>query len=343
MRTLLTSLIILSSFLYGLSATELPDKRNKAKKIVTATQRIYLPDYPGAHNPSIVKYNDDYILTFRYLPNRFDLPWISYIGVVLLDESFEPISSVQLLDTRLYSKETPSQSEDARIFVCNGKYYVVYNDNTEVTFPSMWDRRDMYIAELICENNQFILQKPIKLIHETKFSRVLWQKNWSPFEWNNMLLFSYSVNPHEVVCSNVDSGLCKPLYETYQPIQWYLGHLKGGTPAQKIGDEYYLAFFHSGIYTTSTCSNHRDLWHYYMGAYTFSAEPPFTMTRISTSPIDAPSFYTFSNYDKRIIYPGGFVVEGSTVYLAYGKDDSEIWIATIDLNNLLGSMVPIYD
>ncbi|MBA2727713.1 MAG: hypothetical protein H0U49_06025 [Parachlamydiaceae bacterium] len=341
MKTLLISVMILSSLFFGSTGAELPNKDNKPKKIVTATQRIYLPEYPGAHNPSIIRYNDNYLLTFRYLPNRYDLPWLSYIGVVLLDDSFEPIFSSQLIDTRLYNNTTPSQSEDARIFACNDKCYVVYNDNTEVTFPSIWDRRDMFIAELTFENDQFVLTEPLKLVHENKYAHVLWQKNWSPFEWNGKLLFSYSINPHEVISPNLETGICKPLYETNKPIQWYLGRLRGDTPAQKIDSGNYLAFFHSGVYCSSNCSNDRDLWHYYMGAYTFSSQPPFAVNRISRAPIESPGFYTFSSYDKRVIYPGGFIVEGSTIYLAYGKDDSEIWIATIDLNNLIDSMVPI--
>lgn len=343
MKTLWTTLIVLSILVFGLSSAEPSKRKDKTKRIVTATKQIYLPEYPGACNPSIIKFNDNYLLTFRFLPNRYDLSWVSYIGVVLLDELFEPLTSVQLLDTRIDNKTTPSQSEDARIFAYNGKYYLIYNDNTEVTFPSSWDRRDMYIAELICNNDQFVLSNPLKLVHEGKYATVLWQKNWCPFEWDGQLLFSYSQNPHEVLYSNLNTGACQTFCTTHKPIQWYLGRLRGGTPPQKIGKDHFLTFFHSGVYTSSVCSSDRDLWHYYMGAYTFSTEPPFAINKISSQPIDAPGFYTFSNHDKRIIYPGGFIIEGSTVYLAYGKDDAEIWIATIDLNNLLESMVPVYD
>jgi len=343
MKTLLTTMIVFFSLLCELSGVELPKQKNKGKKVVTSTKRIYLPDYPGAHNPSIIKHNDNYLMIFRYIPNRLEFHWISYIGIVLLDESFEPVTSAQLLDTRNYNKGTPSQSEDARIVVCNGKYYVLYNDNMEITSPSTFERRDMYIAELMCEGNCFFLSKPLKLVHEYKYSQVLWQKNWSPFEWNGQMLLSYSVNPHEVLCPDLDDGVCQFLCETPKRLQWYFGRLRGGTPALKIDSENYLTFFHSGVYTTSSCSNDRDMWHYYMGACTFSAEPPFAINRISPAPIDAPSFYTFSACDKRIIYPGGFIVEGSTIYLSYGKDDSEVWIATIDLNNLMESMVPLYD
>ena len=49
----------------------------------------------------------------------------------------------------------------------------------------------MYIAELIFDEEQFMLATPLKLRHNTNYARVLWQKNWSPFEWNGKLLFSY--------------------------------------------------------------------------------------------------------------------------------------------------------
>lgn len=308
--------------------------------IVTSTKRIYLSRYQGAYNPSIVKFNDGYLLTFRYLPNRIFQPWLSYIGVVLLNESFEPISNPELLDTRLIFKGTPSQSEDARIFAYNDKLYLIYNDNVDLVFPSMWDRRDMYIAELIYNGNQFYLSDPIKVFHETKYPYVLWQKNWSPFVWKGNLLLSYTLNPHEVITPNLTGGSCQYCFETMKSINWNFGSLRGGTPAQLFDGEY-LAFFHSAIVTTSTCSDNREMWHYVMGAYTFASEPPFELTKISSIPIDAPGFYTYSSYEKRIIYPGGFVVSGPNLYLAYGKDDSEIWIATINLNALKESMIPI--
>lgn len=62
---------------------------------------------------------------------------------------------------------------------------------------------------------------------------------------------------------------------------------------------------------------------------------------MSTAPIEYPGFYTYSTYDKRVIYPGGFVADGSNLYVAYGKDDCEVWIATIDYHELKKSMAPV--
>lgn len=338
-KTFIGFIIFISTF-YGFCEAESFAPKPLVNKIVASTKRIYLPGYPGAYNPSIVKYNDGYLLTFRYLPNRSGLPWLSYIGVVVLDDSFDPVSDIQLLDTRFSSKSTPSQSEDARVFAYNGKYYVIYNDNMDVTFPSIWERRDMYIAEITYVDNEFILSEPIKLIHKTKYSSVLWQKNWTPFEWNGTLLLTYTINPHEVLYPDLETGLCRQVYETSKSIKWNFGALRSSSPAQIVNEEY-LAFFHSGVVTSSDCSDNRELWHYFMGAYTFSADPPFEISKISSSPIDDPSFYTFSSYDKRVIYPGGYVVDSPNIYVAYGKDDCEIWIAKIKIKELFQSLVPV--
>lgn len=312
------------------------------QKIVTSTKRIFLQDFPGAYNPSIIQFEGNYLLTFRYLPNRFEQPWISQIGIVVLDPSFEQISDPVLIDTRFNYNNTPSQSEDARIFAYNGKLYLIYNDNMDLVFPSPWERRDMFIAELIYSDNEFVLCDPIKLYHETKYQNVLWQKNWSPFEWNGNLFLTYTINPHEILCPNLATGVCQSTYETFTPkaLNWHLGPIRGGTPPIFVNGEY-LAFFHSGIKTSSASSNNVELWHYYMGAYTFSAEPPFELTKISSSAIIHPSFYTYSTYEKRVIYPGGFVVDGPNLHVAYGKDDCEIWIATMNYQELKKSMVTI--
>ncbi len=311
-------------------------------KLVISTKRIYLPSYPGAYNPSIIKFKEGYLMIFRYLPSRYHQPWLSCIGAVLLNNSFEPISHTQLIDTRFNDKRTFSQAEDPRVFSFDDRLFLIYNDNMEKMYPSLQDRRDMYIAELFYLHKQFFISDPVKLVHESRYDTVLWQKNWSPFVWNGSLLFSYSINPHEVVIPDLSTGICKRVYETNRALSWNYGTLRGSAPVQLVDGEY-LGFFHSGTVTRTTSSDNRDMWHYFMGAYTFAAEPPFELTKISPFPIDSLEFYTYSSYEKRVIYPGGFVVDGSNLYLSYGKDDSEIWIATIDLNALKDSLVPAHE
>jgi predicted GH43/DUF377 family glycosyl hydrolase len=331
---------ILSLVFFTLPALEMLDSNDNPYKIIKSTKRLYLPACPGANNPSIMEFEDNYLLTFRWTPKHWDEPWISFIGIVILDKSLNQISKVELLDTRLYNRTTPSQSEDARILSVNGKIYLLYNDNMKIIFPTHWERRDMYAVELIYQNNEFILGEPLRLRHAKKYREKPWQKNWTPFEWQNKLLLSYAINPHEVLLPNLETGNCNSFFESNKKINWDYGEIRGGTPGILVDGEY-LAFFHSGEIKQTPASEFHELWHYFMGAYTFSAEPPFELTKISPEPLSVPEFYTYSYYSKRVIYPGGFVVYGPNIYLAYGKDDCEVWIATIDIKELKNSLVPL--
>jgi predicted GH43/DUF377 family glycosyl hydrolase len=310
-------------------------------QIVIATKKICFEKFPDAYNPSIIKIDRGYLCTFRYHPNHYAYPWISYVGIVELNEAFEPISEPQLLKTRLKNSKTPSQAEDARLFCYQGRYFLIYNDNLEQINPNYSNRRDIFIAELFYSDGHYFLSAPRKLIYEAVYQSRIWQKNWIPFEYQGRLFLTYMINPHEIIYPNLLNGLCYQYVRSEADITWSWGQLRGSSTA--ILDEgEYLAFFHSGIVTTSTSSFGLEMWHYYMGAYTFSSEPPFQITRISPTPIIADDFYTYSNFFKRVILPGGFVISDDYIYVAYGKDDCEMWIATLNKKALKASLVPVH-
>lgn len=311
------------------------------KHVVLATKQIKLSKFPGAFNPSLLKVDEGFLLSFRYQPERSKKSWISYIGLVLLNEKFEPISEPELLNTRLFSNKVPSQSEDARLFSFKKRIFLVYNDNMEVVVTSRFQRRDMYLGEVIRDkDNRFSLSTPLNLDYELKRVSQFWQKNWSPFEWDGKLLFSYTVNPHEVLYVNRLDGRCYHYYDTKISLDWKWGDIRGGTPAQLISDNEYLAFFHSGVKGSSPYAPlGKEAWHYFAGAYLFSSTPPFHITRITPVPINGEGFYTSSDREKRVIFPGGFVVSGPLIYLAYGKDDEEVWVAILDKEALITQLV----
>lgn len=306
---------------------------------VLETKQIKLDKFPQAFNPSILKISEGFLLVFRHCPYPKKL-WVSHIGVVLLNDKLEQISEPILLKSRRDNDLVPPQGEDARIFSHNDKMYLIYNDNDYYENPSIYERRDMFIAELKYENGLFSLLEPAMLFHEKKYESTNWQKNWVPFSWNDKIFLAYSLLPHEILLPDFKTGECNSCYETVSPISWKWGTLRGGTPAILINGEY-LAFFHSSTITRSIASKGLNMWHYYMGAYTFSAEPPFCITKMTTSPIIGNLFYSFSNFHKRVVFPGGVAVSDSLIYLAYGKDDAEMWIATIDYKKLKTVLVPL--
>ena len=312
------------------------------KEIVLASKQILLPQCPDAFNPSLIKTEEGFLLIFRYCPDRVRESHVSYIGAVFLNESFDVISEPQLLSTRRSNSKTLSQSEDPRIFSYRGRNFIVFNDNPEIENPTFEERRDIYLAELYFQRSEgiFSLSSPIKLIYEEKYKTQWWQKNWIPFEWNKKLLLVYTIDPHEIIDPNLTNGKCYLGYRTETKLDWKWGTLRGSTPALLIDGEY-LSFFHSGLYTATEASWGCELWHYYMGAYAFSSEPPFNITKITPAPIIGDGFYTTSYCEKRVIFPGGCVVSGPYIYVAYGKDDHEMWIATLDKTALQKFLKPV--
>ena len=308
--------------------------------IVLATKRLIFEEFPDAYNPSIVPFQEGYLLCFRHVPNHHVHPWVSHTGIVILDKTFTPISKPQLLKMRPKQSKTPSQAEDARLFTYKGRVFLIYNDNIEVTHPTLSDRRDMFVAELFYQNGFFTISAARKLIHEAEYQSRIWQKNWVPFEWNGMLLLTYSVNPHEILYPNFVSGNCYPYHKTELDLAWKWGGLRCSVPPL-LDEGEYLSFFHSASFTSSPASWGYDMWHYFMGAYTFSKDPPFHITKMSASPIIGDNFYTPSSFYKRVVFPGGCVISDSYIYVAYGKDDREIWIATLDKAALKRSLIPV--
>ena len=108
------------------------EKPLNQQKLVVATTRIYLEDFKDAWNPSIIQVDDGFLMCFRYSPDQNYQPWLSYIGIVLLDDAFQPISKPELLAPRLKNSKTPSQAEDARIFRYQDRMFLIYNDNVDI-------------------------------------------------------------------------------------------------------------------------------------------------------------------------------------------------------------------
>ncbi|OGN64307.1 MAG: hypothetical protein A3E80_05615 [Chlamydiae bacterium RIFCSPHIGHO2_12_FULL_49_9] len=329
--------LLLSARLFG---QELDLSSWVGPELVLSAKQIILPKFPGAFNPSILETDAGYILTFRYCPDNYWNPWVNFIGAALLDDSYNLISEPELLSTGLNTCCVKSQAEDARIFSYQNRIYLIYNDNVEVSRPWYRDRRDLFIAELIYKDGHFSLLHPIKLFYEHRYYSQYWQKNWTPFVWNDRLFLSYSINPHEILFPNLNDGSCYHCYETAAPIPWTLGVIRGSSPAILVDGEY-LSFFHSGHQLKSSVSRGGILWHYFMGAYTFSPNPPFQITKFSQEPIVGRGFYAPSHHEKKVIFPGGFVVSGSKIIVAYGRDDEEIWIAELDKGKLMNSLIPV--
>lgn len=325
----------------GLGATQGKPQRLSDReflRIVDSVTQIKFEAYPNAFNPSLAEHEGKLFLCFRHLPQEKEDPWISHIYLVRLSENLTPIGAPQLLNTRQEAPYSIMQSEDARLISSDGKLWIVYNDSYRED-PS--GRRDMYLAEVRVDKPVYTLEKPLKLTHGRDYPTQHCQKNWAPFSYEGKLLFTYTIQPHEIIAFDPESGEAAPLSSTVIPsLQWQFGMLRGGTPAMEVEGKY-LSFFHSSLFGASRATGGKAKWHYFLGAYTFSKEAPFQIDAMTPKPLTHGDFYTYSQSPKRVIFPGGFVIKGETILLAYGKDDHEMWIAAIQKNKLLNAMIPV--
>lgn len=221
--------------------------------------------------------------------------------------------------------------------------YIVYSDNSDPTITRGGFR--VHFAELDFDGSCFAIDYPECLHHFEGENKDRREKNWVPFEYNSSLLLAYSLTPHLILYPIYGTGSCKTVATTMGSIQWEWGEPRGGTPGILVGNEY-LAFFHSSKELATTHSEGKNILHYFMGAYTFSCEPPFAITKISPEPIVGKNFYKGAIYKPywkpvRVVFPCGFLCDDKYIWVAYGRQDHEVWIAKLDKKGLFDSLLPV--
>lgn len=317
------------------------------------TKRIEIPGHKDAFNASIVFWRGSLILSFRELPplieideNMVNSASISRIGLVFLNEDLDVEGSSYMLEIpeSIRNGNLISRAEDARLINVDEHLYIVFSDNKDEVVTE--GRFRMYVGELDFDGRSFFFKSLERLAEFPGELSTRREKNWSPFDFEGRLLLSYSISPHLVFEPLLDgSESCKFFSLSSSGALWKWGELRGGTPALRIGSKY-LAFFHSSIDMKSVHSNGESTLHYFMGAYLFEKEAPFKLTHISKEPIIGENFYhgkTYPYYWKPVqaVFPCGFVSDGEWIYLSYGRQDHEIWIAKLDQQKLLESLSPI--
>jgi predicted GH43/DUF377 family glycosyl hydrolase len=330
------------SLLWAFSAYAegLIDLQTKVQDFVLETKRIEVPGYPHAFNPSVVRWQGALWLSFRTIPDPRQ-SFTSYLGLIELDEEFRPVGQPQLLLTRFPFSQAPSRAEDARLLTVGESLYIVYSDNEDAEISRGGFR--MYVAELEYRNGLFYLEQSEKLVRFEGEDAAVREKNWVPFDYKGTLLLAYSLQPHRILCPLRGTGACETVATSASGAPWEWGILRGGTAAVRCGSEY-LAFFHSSLPMASVHSAGKQIVHYFMGAYTFQAEPPFAITRMSPEPIVGPGFYKGAYYPPywktvRVVFPGGILMDDAHVWVVYGREDHECWVMKLDKARLLSSLL----
>lgn len=319
----------------------LVDLEESLSECVVDTKQIILKEYPHAFNPSIIRWNERLLMSFRVIPDA-KKPFESWLGLVWLDDNLEPASQTQKLELRDPHSWAPSRMEDGRLIEVNGSLFLVYSDNEDMAISKGGFR--VYVAKLEEKRGLFTVTHIERLSAFPGNDDNKREKNWVPFVYNNRLLLSYSISPHLVLMPVFNTSMCRMFSYSPTLVPWNWGDLRGGTNAILNGD-HYISFFHSCI-RMSSIHTPKECNHYFMGAYTFTHTIPFTITQISKEPIIGKDFYHGAEYKPywgtvRVVFPCGVTADNDYFWVAYGRQDHEMWITQLDKKKLYKSLIPV--
>ena len=316
------------------------DLDKMVQDFVLEAKKLDFPDYPEAFNPSLIRWQGRLLMSFRiYHPqtrstNPFALVW--------LDENFDPISTPQVFELPFYNPVLPPKQQDPRLVTVGERLFIVYNN----LLPDVIDRevRRVHVVEMHFDGEQFFASEPECLCQFQGNNQMRYEKNWVPFEYEGDLLLAYTLTPHRILKPIPNTGSCEEFSISDGKIEWNWGALRGGTQALLDGDRY-LSFFHSSKDASTVQSKGKKISHYVIGAYTFDATPPFAINAISPEPIVSKDFYGPPYYKTwkpmRCIFPCGFVFDENFIWIAYGRQDHEVWIVKLDKKGLYNSLIPV--
>ena len=324
---------------------DLIDLETLAQDFVLETKRIEIPGYPHAFNPAIIRWKGYILMSFRVIPDPKH-SFTTWMGLVLLDDNFNPLGEPQILKVRDDDSPVPPRAEDARLIYIGETLHIIYSDNPNPKITAGGFR--MQIGELHYENGYFSIRNISRITEYEGEKSSLREKSWVPFEYRNSLFLSYSIDPHLVFHHIPLTSRCQTAASTTPSILWDWGILRGGTPALPLETGEHLSFFHSVKKMATVNSSGKEMAHYFVGAYTFSSEPPFHITRFSTEPIVGRGFYSGAAYKPywapiQCVFPAGMIIEGDAIWISYGRQDHELWVAKLDKNKLLDSLTPVLD
>lgn len=300
------------------------------EKIVDRVFPLKIPGFYGAYNPSIVKCNEGFILSFRYEDKNL---LKSFVGLVRLDKQFRLIGIPVVADFTY-------EHQDVRLFWYKGGLFAVSSRIISMR-PAQCP---ISLSQVDLETLTF------KSVVDLEYHPQVVEKNWVPIVHTDAtgeesLYLVYSHNPlHILRVSSLELGTVEQptLLPEKRNLVWEekWGKIRGGTPCTCLGEEQ-LAIFHSAF-------NNGERWCWVIGAMMFDNSPPFSITKISPYPIVAHGMYTtklvhrFRHRTFKVAFPGGFVEEkegGKTVlYLVYGENDSGIKVMVLDKERLLASL-----
>lgn len=294
------------------------------------SRSLRIPGFPKAYNPSLVVYEDGYLLSARCDSVSKDGIRNSHLVLVRLDAEFNVATKPYQLSFVLENHDI-SNVEDVRLFWFEGRLWAIFNSINKVA-PGT---QRMHVAELIATADDRFRIGSLVMLRSSE-QRV--EKNWTPFVVDSDLYVVYSISPeHRIMRPDLESGQMTEMRST-KGFYWDYGVPHGGTPALRYNDKF-ISIFHGA--TKTVFKDGSVLVPYAIAAYTFSSKPPFAIEGYTPNAVDAPGMYDFSRNPRKIVFASGMVIRGDTAFVVSGINDDAMLLSSVDLKLVEKALVPV--
>lgn len=292
-------------------------------------------DLPNEHgvrwfNPSIVDHDEHRMLAVRRsysMPPPLGQNTIEFFG--LSDKRITGRVAIQFLKT--VQRE---HWEDPRVTVLDGKVFM-----SCCNFRVPQDPLQYHAHQLLVDLSVSTLNPPVAHVVYGRNgihmdSNTGNEKNWTWFNHRNGWHFIYESWPHHVV----QTDRADPIFRfitNKSACPWEFGSMRGGSPAV-ARDDLYWCFFHSAVDRKTPQEPRRR---YYMGAYAFEVDPPFSIKKITLEPL-----LVGSEEDGGIlpvIFPGGALAVDDHWLVVFGVNDLRSGWIEIPHSDLLERMIEV--
>lgn len=326
--------------------------------------------YMGAFiNPSMFQAHNGtfYIVGSHYLGKndperaiqvyRIDYP-ITKVGYNLTCEDPLPFGGYKCLSSSFVNTSLPA-GQDPRATVHHNRIIVSFSN-----FYSYYLLEHLRMAafDLVqVKNGSWVQNGELTYAMMPPTNIVADEKNWVPFTYQEHMYYIQQINPLVVVTADTGNVthvrgnllMGTKIVSSFPQVDlpWKYGHIRGGTNAIYIHNHhdsnasFYLAFFH-----TSTKLPGNPYRTYFMGAFIFSAQPPFHILAITRYPIiPFPEMYEgrWKCYTRHcgidyVIFPMSVQMYEDHLLVAMGRQDAEGWLLKISLAKLLENMETVH-
>lgn len=298
------------------------------KVCILPVNEYFTPKYEYTTNSGMIKNpnGNGYLVSFHTDINPSTRYYRTRLHVFELDDNFQVLQHHSVRQEDWYEFHPNhwshlSAAQDPRLFRANNKTYMLYNDMVAS------HKREVYIADVIFKQDRLAVENIKLLNYEPR--AYLDQKNWSPFVYSNEIFFIYSTDPFVILhWDQINNTITRTQVDLKSfGDEWPWGKIRGGTPAIYVKSlDAYLTFFHSSLpYREKEPKNfkiHNPLPRiYYMGAFIFSAKPPFKIIAFTPKPLSYKDFYKELYVDYHIIFPCGLMEEEDSFLLSVGIED----------------------